>query len=1161
MEPSVLTQLQAFMSEFSIEPGRHQAEILHLNLSITLSRYLTLNIRTACARKYVIMVPTYITHTFSITECDAVIDALTIATPGTHLTDDTFDHFIRSLRDKYRRVSEPISSGQARIAAIFASVRPERPCHAEHRIILAELLLVENNLIQIFARTAAGNIYIVTLHPSYENYGLCAANCRFLKYALLLLRRGTVIPPEAFLAETMFFRETCQFHDFEIGENPTSYNISFKVTSDGSQISLPARIEQAAKDTICKMCPWFMPPHHVRGLFQSPHPLICFGKILREDPCGHIFFALRRRVPCAIRVFADDVDITTFLAETVKQLLLFETHPNLVGVHDVFTEPRAAILLDDMFGPQLSEVVTQAGGLSDSQALRFATQIARGISFLHSRAFVHHELGLFNIYVCEGECRIACLEFGMLDPLTSFTVRDEVPVSPDPEIQILQGDGVASIHQRIAQDSLGAIPGVRLTLVSGGENVLTTHSRAVPTRSLADRLDVLLFGTMLWEMLTGSQLLFNDNTKQSENRMADIVLGKKDELMLKLDGRSDGLKSVINSCWCSSPSQRPRMSVVLDDLEKLEDQLPMSRTSQQENIEGNTDPETIPEHLERNGARQFVDAGPGFGEERGPHNIRERQPCYIPDRFGNMIDAFANYERRYPESSGSRNISTETASFLNWRDCFVLMNALEAMSISSTFKNPAYWAVTPGMNHMRRREAQAVLGDNVMAQLDMGFSSPVSSSCVQDIFDALTAPYRGVCKGVDGPIGENESRHLRLALSYRHVHPDYRKEQGWPPRQRIAETSYKTIAKRVSAYAQSVNASIVSIWTDQHFAGSQKTDGWGNNCLLPYAIYPVFYFEGGDENEDRLWICAEHQLALSGEGIISEVDELRGVWRKTKHGAVAGKLLPLSRGISEAATNLLQGIHLKETYHPSDRDDIIAWTKAIAFFGFYKDIWKDYKTLSRKNIASEVISRVLVQGFSPIWVNVCEARRWENGAVLRTSNGLQKRVKHGERGWHGLWDWVNIDVPPDASEILATVHVEQMTRATEIEANDGRKYAFVYLVGKLGQICRCSIVYLRSERGQTHVTSVRVLDEYMFTVLLKSLKAISCMKEVHDTEEDTAEFLSMCNQQTMAHGYPFERTGQPPVSEVNEVLNALQEQPVSTIRQYRFSDGHELEWH
>lgn len=201
-------------------------------------------------------------------------------------------------------------------------------------------------------------------------------------------------------------------------------------------------------------------------------------------------------------------------------------------------------------------------------------------------------------------------------------------------------------------------------------------------------------------------------------------------------------------------------------------------------------------------------------------------------------------------------------------------------------------------------------------------------------------------------------------------------------------------------YFIAVEAETVQIWTDQHYAGQQGGDAWANNCLLPYAIYPVLYSKRGDRNHEGLWICGKHELAVSGEGIISEVDALEGVCRKTRYGAVAWKLL-LFRALSGATTNLLPTIRNKQTFHPSDPEAVIAWTRCIAFLGYSKDICKIYREMPQAEITSEIALSIMKHNWSPTW-------SWNDGAVLCLSNGRSRGEVRNRQSWHSL-DWCHLN--------------------------------------------------------------------------------------------------------------------------------------------------------
>lgn len=675
------------------------------------------------------------------------------------------------------------------------------------------------------------------------------------------------------------------------------------------------------------------------------------------------------------------------------------------------------------------------------------------------------------------------------------------------------------------------------------------------------------FGIILWEMLSGESILTNDNNKMTEALLQTLVFDLQDDLLAVVDHLQNATKDIIIKCWTPDPRERPKMEEVLKDLETLNATYEGSSSASDSQTAAGDRATRLQREEEYKrvitGGYVYTKSDYGDGTSVLPSRGRGRNSSWdhviFDDRDGNPFDALANYEKRYPGAAGRRETSERARRLLNYRKCINVMNSLEAARNPSLWTSDAYHFCKPGINLFRRKEAFDVFGATIMSELDKGFSPAVRCQNVDDIFDALTKSYRGMSSDFGVPTVKES--HLRLVLSYRHVHPRLRQQGGWPHRQRIPESGYRKVAHRISNYACSIRAKTVSIWTDQHFAGAQTSDSWANNCLLPYAIYPVVYHEEGDRNETRLWICAEHQLALSGEGIVAEVDELPGVWRKSSRNAVAGKLLPLVRGLVESSSCLLTDISSKETYHKDDRDEIISWAKALAFLGYSRDIWVDYKDMDFHSVSSEIADAVLKQGFSPTWIWVCRRERWEEGAVLRTSNRIIRGEITDRKGWHGLWDWIGMHMDyEDESEIFATVQVENYTRVTTISSDFGM-YGFVFLIGVAGQICRCAVVRLCIKGRPVHVEEAFVMSDYDFTLHSISLQDIACMKV--STEEEGAMDLGFVLPKLAEKPgkmFPSERIGRPSHDAVNYVLDAVGMPCVGENISFSFFNGYEIDW-
>lgn len=366
-------------------------------------------------QKFLILPLTLDSHTLSLTECLAFIDILRIAFPGTVITIALFSHLITSLRNNYRKISNPLAHDGTVLSAVFPGWRPERPCDRPDLISMTHLVL-EDGQVLIRAQTHNSRIYILALKPSFPNYGLSASDCRFLVLAMYLLCKGTVLPLDAFLSELYLFREICPNYTVEfLGENCIATKMTFKSEPIDADCDIPNEVRDAARKVLFESSPWFL-HFEETGMERSAFPLISLGEALRSDPDGEIYFAIRRHSPCAVRIFNPTVNTSTFFSETVKQLLLIQPHPNVVGVLDFFVEPERALLLEDMQGIDLSSVVEQMGAMDERGVVNLSREIAKGLVHLHSYGFVHHELGLFHIIMQDGTgtLRITHIEFGFI---------------------------------------------------------------------------------------------------------------------------------------------------------------------------------------------------------------------------------------------------------------------------------------------------------------------------------------------------------------------------------------------------------------------------------------------------------------------------------------------------------------------------------------------------------------------------------------------------------------------------------------------------------------------------------------------------------------------------------------------------------------------------
>jgi serine/threonine-protein kinase len=148
------------------------------------------------------------------------------------------------------------------------------------------------------------------------------------------------------------------------------------------------------------------------------------------------------------------------------------SHPSIVRIYDLIErEDGEWIVMELVPGRTLRELIDESGPLDPGHALRLAVEIAGGLAEAHAAGILHRDLKTSNIMVTPaGRARI--LDFGL---------AKELP----------REKGVRGEH----------------TLTQAGTVVGTCYAMSpeqVMGKPLDGRSDLFSFGTLLYEMLTGS---------------------------------------------------------------------------------------------------------------------------------------------------------------------------------------------------------------------------------------------------------------------------------------------------------------------------------------------------------------------------------------------------------------------------------------------------------------------------------------------------------------------------------------------------------------------------------------------------------------------------------------------------------------------------------
>jgi serine/threonine protein kinase len=209
--------------------------------------------------------------------------------------------------------------------------------------------------------------------------------------------------------------------------------------------------------------------------------------------------------------------------EREARVLASLNHPHLAHVYGLEAVGESpALVIELVEGPTLAEVSSRqrSGGLTISEALRIAAQIADGLSAAHERGIVHRDLKPGNIALTAGGS-VKVLDFGIAKRLT------------EPELAGMPGQTIAG------------------TLLGTPAYMSPEQARAEPCDQ---RADIWAFGCLLVELLTGRSPFARPTASES----LAAVLEHTPDLTTLPRGTPDPVRTLIRHCLDKDPQRRLR---------------------------------------------------------------------------------------------------------------------------------------------------------------------------------------------------------------------------------------------------------------------------------------------------------------------------------------------------------------------------------------------------------------------------------------------------------------------------------------------------------------------------------------------------------------------------------------------------------------------------
>ncbi|KAK9825662.1 hypothetical protein WJX81_007564 [Elliptochloris bilobata] len=247
---------------------------------------------------------------------------------------------------------------------------------------------------------------------------------------------------------------------------------------------------------------WELDPADI--VFQEKIAAGAFGDLYKGVYCGQ---------DVAIKILRNVHDDTQQYQEFLQEVMIMRKvrHKNVVQFIGACTrKPNLCIVFEFMSGGSMYDYMRKGGPLKLTTVLKIATEVCRGMDYLHKRKIVHRDLKAANLLMDE-----------------SGTVK-------------IADFGVARV-----MDTVGV-----MTAETGTYRWMAPE--VIEHNPYRERADVFSFGIMLWELLTG-RVPYDDMTPL-QAAVGVVQKGLRPVIPASCPAP---LAAVMRECWARNPNERP----------------------------------------------------------------------------------------------------------------------------------------------------------------------------------------------------------------------------------------------------------------------------------------------------------------------------------------------------------------------------------------------------------------------------------------------------------------------------------------------------------------------------------------------------------------------------------------------------------------------------
>lgn len=254
---------------------------------------------------------------------------------------------------------------------------------------------------------------------------------------------------------------------------------------------------------------------------------------------GTFRVATWRGTQVAVKTLSEDVITNEDKVRAFRdELALLQQirHPNVVQFLGAVTQSSPMMIVTEYLPKgDLSAFLKRKGALKPSLAVRFALDIARGLSYLHEHkpAIIHRDLEPSNILRDDsGHLKVA--DFGVSKMLKVKTMREDTPLT-------CQDTACRYVAPEVFRNE-----------------------------EYDTKVDVFSFSLILQEMIEGCPPF---TTKQDVDVPKAYASKERPPFRAPLKLYSHGLKELIEHCWSENPADRPTFRDILDQLTCIQNQI------------------------------------------------------------------------------------------------------------------------------------------------------------------------------------------------------------------------------------------------------------------------------------------------------------------------------------------------------------------------------------------------------------------------------------------------------------------------------------------------------------------------------------------------------------------------------------------------------------